>query len=63
MAALIIGLVCVVFSILHLALSTGGFGTGSGKLGAIVAMVVGLIGIGLGGLALVRSRQIARDGR
>jgi len=60
--ALVMGLICVVLSILHLILSTGGFGTGSGKLGAIVAMVIGLIGTIQGGLALARSRQIAGGG-
>jgi hypothetical protein len=33
----------------------GGIGTGSGRLGAIVALVVELIGMVLGGLALARS--------
>jgi hypothetical protein len=56
------GLSCVSFSILHLTLSTGGFGTGSGKLGAIVAMVMGLIGAILGSLALARCRRITSDG-
>jgi len=61
-AALVVGLICVALSVLHLILSTGGFGTGSGKLGAIVAMLVGLIGTSLGGLALARSRRIASNG-
>jgi hypothetical protein len=61
-AALVVGLSCVSLSILHLVLSTGGFGTGSGKLGAIVAMVVGLTGTVLGGLALARSRRMISDG-
>lgn len=59
-AALIIGLTVVVLSVLHLSFSTGGFGTGSGKLGAIVAMLVGLIGSGLGCMALARSRRMAK---
>jgi hypothetical protein len=58
-AALVAGLICVTFSVLHLFLSTGGFGTGSGKLGAIVAMVVGLTGTSLGATALARSQRIA----
>jgi hypothetical protein len=37
--------------------STGGFGTGGGRDGTIVALVLGLIGINLGGLALFRSRR------
>lgn len=58
-AALITGSVCVLASALHLILSNGSFGTGSGKLGAIVAMVIGLTGAGLGALALTRSRRLA----
>jgi hypothetical protein len=58
--ALVLGLIGVVLSVLHLARTTGGFGTGSGRLGAIVAIVLGLISVMLGGLALVRSRRIAR---
>jgi hypothetical protein len=42
----------------HSANSAGGFGTGNGLAGAIVAMV-GLIGMVLGGLALARSRRTA----
>jgi hypothetical protein len=38
-------------------IATGAVGTGSGRLGAVVALVVGLIGAVLGGLALVRSRR------
>jgi hypothetical protein len=37
----------------HLAGSTG-FGTGGGRAGAIVALVLGLIGMSLGGRALAR---------
>jgi hypothetical protein len=58
-AALVVGLICVSLSILHLLFSSGGFGTGSGKLGAIVAMVVGLTGTSLGAVALARSQRIA----
>jgi hypothetical protein len=42
---------------LHAANSAGGFGTGNGLAGAIVAIVLGLIGMVLGGLAWVRSRS------
>jgi hypothetical protein len=35
--------------------AAGGIGTGSGRLGAIVAAVVGRIGVVIGGLALARS--------
>jgi hypothetical protein len=52
-----IGLVGVILSLVHLAGATGDFGTGSGRLGAIVAMVLALIGIVLGGFALAKSRR------
>src|SRR5688572_27463766 len=55
-AAFIIGLIVVALGLLHVSLSTGGFGTGSGKLGAIVAMLIGSIATVFGGLALVRLR-------
>jgi hypothetical protein len=47
----------VVLGGLALARSAGRIGTGSGRGGAIVALVVGLIGMVLGGLALTRSRR------
>jgi hypothetical protein len=59
-AALIVGLTVVILSVLHLSLSTGGFGTGSGKLGAIVAMLLGLTGAVLGAIALKRSQRIVK---
>jgi hypothetical protein len=37
----------------------GGLGTGNGLGGGIIAMLVGLIGMALGGLALARSRRVA----
>ena len=55
--ALALGLIGMVLSVVHLGMSTGGFGTGSGRAGAIVALVLGLIGMNLGGLALARSRR------
>jgi hypothetical protein len=57
-AALITGVLVVLLSALHISLSSGGFGTGSGKLGAIVAMLTGISDIVLGGIALARSRRI-----
>ena len=56
---LVLGLIDMVFSGLHLARATSGFGTGSGKLGAIVAFVLGVIGVVLGVLAWGRSRRMA----
>jgi hypothetical protein len=44
---------------LVVATADGGLGTGNGLGGGVVAMVVGLIGMALGGLALVRSRRTA----
>jgi hypothetical protein len=35
----------------------GGVGTGNGLGGGVVALIVGLIGMALGGLALARSRR------
>jgi Family of unknown function (DUF6223) len=54
--ALALGPISMALAALHLATNTGGIGTGSGRAGAIVALVMGLTGIVLGGLALARSR-------
>lgn len=52
-AALVLGSVAVVLSVVHLSISAGAvFGSGSGKAGAIFALVPALIGIILGGLVL-----------
>jgi uncharacterized membrane protein len=59
--ALVMGLFSVVAGVLHLILSNGAFGTGSGKLGAIVAIVIGLTGSCFGWLALNRSRRIGNS--
>lgn len=50
--ALMLGLICIVLSITQLATTRGGFGTGGGKAGAIVALVPALIGVTLSSLAL-----------
>lgn len=55
--ALVLGVVSTVYSIIHLMLFTGDFGTGSGKAGAIVAIALGLTGIVLGALAYMRLRR------
>ncbi|MCZ7440359.1 DUF6223 family protein [Micromonospora sp. WMMC241] len=57
--ALATGAVGLVLSALHLATTTGGFGTGQGRAGAIVGVVLGVVGVGLGGLALARARRTA----
>ena len=41
-----------------LPVSDGGVGTGNGLGGGIVAMIVGLLGMALGGLALARFRRL-----
>ena len=51
-----LGLIGIVVSVIHLPGSTG-FGTGGVRAGAIVAIVLAVIGTSLGGLALARSRR------
>jgi hypothetical protein len=41
----------------HLAQATGGFGSGSGRLGAIVAIILSIGGMAAAGLTLIRSRS------
>jgi hypothetical protein len=60
-AALVMGGTGILASGLHLALSSGGFGTGSGKAGSIVALVISIIGTAFSWLALVRSQQVAGE--
>ncbi len=55
--ALVVGSISVVLSVQHLAAAKGDFGSGSGRLGAIVSLVFGLVGAILGGLALARLRR------
>ena len=59
--ALVSGLISLAIGMLHAVNSTGGFGTGNGLAGAIVAMVLGMTALVLGGLSLARSRRIATD--
>lgn len=55
--ALVLGVICVIFSIVQLSTTTGGFGTGGGKAGAIVAFALGMTGIILSGMALRTKKQ------
>jgi ATP/ADP translocase len=55
--ALVMGLVALILSVIHLGNVNGGFGTGGGKAGAIVALVLGLIGTSLSGMALRTRRK------
>jgi Family of unknown function (DUF6223) len=61
--ALAAGLTGMVLGAWHLVRSADGFGTGNGRAGAIVALVVALIGMSLGGLALARSRRVGSPGQ
>lgn len=56
-AALVLGLVAALVGGLHATGAAGGLGTGNGLAGALVAVVLGLLGVALGGLALTRSRS------
>jgi hypothetical protein len=49
-----LGLICMILAGVHIANSTGGFGTGSGKAGAIVAIAFGLTAMVISGFALNR---------
>jgi hypothetical protein len=55
--ALVVGLIAMILGGRHLASATGPIGSGSGRLGAIVAVAVALVGAVLGALALVRARR------
>jgi uncharacterized protein DUF6223 len=51
------GLIALANGGLNLAITTGGPGTGNGVVGGAAALVLGLIGMALGGIALARSRR------
>ena len=55
--AIVAGLMAVIGSVLNLATSNGGPGSGNGVLGSAQALVLGLAGMFLGGLAMVRFRR------
>jgi hypothetical protein len=55
--ALLVGLIAALNGGLNLAIASGGPGTGNGVVGGAAAFVLGLIAVGLGGLALARSRR------
>jgi Family of unknown function (DUF6223) len=55
--AIVTGLIAVIGSVLNLATSNGGPGSGNGVLGSAQALVLGLTGMFLGGLAMVRFRR------
>ncbi|HEY0611734.1 MAG TPA: DUF6223 family protein [Chitinophaga sp.] len=58
--ALSLGMIAIILSVAHLSTSAGAvFGSGSGKAGAIVSLVLALTGTALSGLALRPKRQDA----
>ncbi|WP_123846922.1 DUF6223 family protein [Chitinophaga lutea] len=55
--ALLLGGIAIILSVVHLGASAGAvYGSGSGKAGAIVALVLGLAGAALSGLSLRTKR-------
>jgi hypothetical protein len=55
--ALVAGTIAGINGGLNLAVANGGPGTGNGVVGGAAAFVLGLIALGLGGLAFARSRS------
>ncbi|ULL14866.1 hypothetical protein DVH26_10675 [Paenibacillus sp. H1-7] len=53
--SIVLGLFCVLLSMFHLAVTLAGFGAGNRRAGAIIAIVIGLIGLVLAGMAWFRS--------
>jgi formate-dependent nitrite reductase membrane component NrfD len=54
--ASVLGLIAVILSAIRIAASTG-FGTGGGKAGAILALLMGVIGIGLATRTFLQTRN------
>jgi hypothetical protein len=52
----VLGLVAVIFSVIRITASTG-FGTGGGKAGAIFALLMGIVGIGLALKTFLQARN------
>lgn len=59
LAALVLGPSALLGGALVVATAGGGIGTGNGLGGGIVALLVGVIGTVLGGLARIRSRRLS----
>jgi hypothetical protein len=55
--ALAFGAISVIVGGIHGANAAGGPGTGNGVMGAVFAVILGVVGMALGGLALARSRR------
>ncbi|HEU5473891.1 MAG TPA: DUF6223 family protein [Actinophytocola sp.] len=60
MGAMVAGLVGTVVGGLVVAAADGGPGTGYGIVGGYIAVVIGVVAVGLGGLAMARARRTAR---
>lgn len=57
-AALSLGALAIIISIIHLSITAGAvFGSGSGKAGAILGLVLGIIGVALSGLVLRQKKM------
>lgn len=54
--AIVLGLISLCVGALHAAYSAGGFGTGNGLAGAIVAIFLGVVAVLLGAATFIRSR-------
>jgi len=57
--ALVLAPIGLIVGALVVATAKGGVGTGHGLAGGVVAIIVGLIGTALGGMALARSSRAA----
>ncbi len=55
-AAVLLGSIAIILSIVHLTTNHGGFGTGGGRAGAIIALALGVIGTAFGGQLLRLAR-------
>lgn len=55
--AIVLASVALVLNLLHLAATSGGFGTGAGKAGVIVGIVLSIVS----GIILIRSRKIRNN--
>ena len=51
------GAIAIALSIIHMAMNTGAFGTGGGKAGAIVALLLGVGGLILSLTAIRKTKS------
>jgi hypothetical protein len=63
MVAVFLGLIGIALSVVHLSTSAGAvFGSGSGKAGAIVGLVLSLVGMTFGWMALKKNNERSTNG-